>query len=121
MRVCKTILLMLALGGCANTAATVQTVESDIQQGTAALCSFVPTLETIDAVAAAITGSVAGVGAVEALVGTDLTIAENTICAGMTPAVGARLPRPGSAFAGHAYTLHYSNGLQVPINGWVVH
>ena len=114
----------LLLGGCAGTAVTVQTIESEIQQATASLCGFVPTLETIDAVAAVVTGGLPGVSAVLALVGTGLATVETDICSAVPPpasAARARLPHLGSPYAGRAGVLHYATGHGIPINGWTVH
>lgn len=109
----------LLLGGCANLPATLQSIESQIQQGTAVACHFVPTLETIDAVAAALTGQIPGAGAVLSLAGAALAAVEADICAGVPPVASARfhaLPRLGSPYAGRAGI----SASGVPIHGWQV-
>ena len=115
-----TAFVAITLGGCAGTATTVQTIESEIQAATAALCGFVPTLETITAVAAAVTGTIPGVGAVLAIAGTGLAAVEADICSAVPPpasAARARLPRLGSAYAGRAGTTAHG----IPVTGWTVH
>lgn len=120
------LIITLGLGGCAGTftATNVQNIESEIQAATAQLCSFVPELNTIDAVAAALTGGVPGVGAVVALTGPLLVAAEQAICSAVPPVASARfnaLPKLGSRYAGRAGVLHYGAGHGVPVNGWTVH
>ena len=118
-----TAFVAITLGGCAGTATMVQNIEAEIQAATAQLCFFVPELNTIDAIAAALTGQVPGVGAVLALTGPLLVAAEKAICSTVPPVASARfnaLPRFGSGYAGRTGVLYYG-GHGVPVNGWTVH
>ena len=118
----------LLLGGCATSTITtgVQTIESEIQSATASLCGFVPTLETIDGVAAAVAGVIPGIGTsisvVLGLGATGLAAVEQDICSTVPPPASAsfrKLARIGSPHASKTGVLHYTT-MSVPVTGWAV-